>query len=67
MAHPSKDGVDKFMLHIKKAVNLRVEAEGRSHSMYKLWRTSQDRLKRGDCRRSGKKLEQTDDSSNQVN
>jgi hypothetical protein len=27
MAHPSKDGVDKFMLHIKKAVNLRVEAD----------------------------------------
>ena len=27
MAHPSKDGVDKFMLHIQKAVNLRAEAE----------------------------------------
>ena len=47
MAHPSKDGVDKFMLHIKKAVNLRAEAEGRSRSMYTLWRTSQDRLVMG--------------------
>ena len=27
MAHASKDGVDKFMLHIKKAVNLRIEAD----------------------------------------
>ena len=27
MLHPSKDGVDKFMLHIQKVVNLRAEAE----------------------------------------
>ena len=32
MAHPSKDGVDKFMLHIKKAVNLRAEAEVWKHT-----------------------------------
>jgi hypothetical protein len=47
MAHSSKKDVDKFMLHIKKAVNLRAEAEGRSRSMYMLWRTSQDRLVTG--------------------
>ena len=47
MAHPSKDGVDKFMLHIKKAVNLRAEAEKRSRSMYPLSRTSRDRIVAG--------------------
>jgi hypothetical protein len=31
MAHASKDGVDKFMLHIQKAVNLRAEAEKWKH------------------------------------
>ena len=31
MSHPSKDGVDKFMSHIQKAVNLRAEAERLAH------------------------------------
>ena len=31
MSHPSKDGVDRLMLHIQKAVNLRAEAEKWKH------------------------------------
>ena len=47
MPHEFKDDVDRFMDHIKKAVNLRAEAERRSRSMYALWRTSQDRIVSG--------------------
>jgi len=47
MSHEFKDDVDRFMYHIKKAVNLRAEAERRSRSIYALWRTSQDRLVTG--------------------
>ena len=42
--HEFKDDVDRFMDHIKKAINLRLEADRRSRSM---WRTSQDRLVAG--------------------
>ena len=47
MAHQAKVSVDKIMNHIRKAVNLRTEAERRSRSIYALWRTSQDRLVTG--------------------
>ena len=47
MPHSSKRDVDKFMLHIQKAVNLRAEAERRSRSVYTLWRTSQDGIVAG--------------------
>ena len=42
--HEFKNDVDRFMDHIKKAINLRVESDRRYHSM---WRTSQDRLVSG--------------------
>ena len=42
--HEFKDDVDKFMDHIKVAINLRVEGDRRARSM---WRTSQDRLVAG--------------------
>ena len=42
--HEFKDDVDKFMDHIKVAINLRAEAERRSRSM---WQTSQDRIVAG--------------------
>jgi hypothetical protein len=35
------------MNHIKVAINLRLEADRRSRSMYTLWRTSQDRIVAG--------------------
>ena len=47
MSHPSKDDVDRFMDHIKVAINLRLEADRRSRSIYRLWRTSQDRIVAG--------------------
>ena len=45
--HEFKDDVDRFMDHIKVAINLRVEGDRRSRSMYTLWRTSQDRIVAG--------------------
>jgi hypothetical protein len=47
MSHLSKDGVDKFMLHIKKAVNLRAEAELSlgSYAANKLREESKDALR----------------------
>ena len=47
MAHPSKDGVDKFMLHIQKVVNLRAEAELSlgSYAANKLREESKDALR----------------------
>jgi|TARA_R110000751_G_scaffold171889_1_gene278354 hypothetical protein len=48
MSHEFKDDVDRFMDHIKATINLGLEAERRSRSMYTLWRTSQDRIVAGD-------------------
>ncbi len=47
MSHLSKDGVDKFMLHIQKAVNLRAEAELSlgSYAANKLREESKDALR----------------------
>ena len=45
--HEFKNDVDRFMDHIKVAINLRVEGDRRSRSMYTLWRTSQDRIVAG--------------------
>ena len=42
--HEFKDDVDRFMDHIKVAINLRVEGDRRARSM---WLTSQDRLVAG--------------------
>ena len=47
MSHPFKDDVNRFMDHIKVAINLRLEADRRSRSMYTLWRTFQDRIVAG--------------------
>jgi hypothetical protein len=47
MSHEFKDDVDRFMDHIKVAINLRLEADRRSRSIHALWRTSQDRLVEG--------------------
>lgn len=46
-SHPSKDGVDKFMNHIKKAVNLRAAAEicQDSYEANKLRKESKDALR----------------------
>ena len=45
--HEFKNDVDRFMDHIKVAINLRLESEKRSHSIYTSWRTSQDRIVAG--------------------
>jgi len=45
--HEFKADVDRFMDHIKVAINLRLEADRRSRSIYALWRTSQDCLVAG--------------------
>jgi len=42
--HEFKNDVDRFMDHLKKAINLRLEADRRSRS---LWRTAQDQLVAG--------------------
>ena len=42
--HEFKNDVDRFMDHLKKAINLRLEADRRSRSM---WRTAQDQLVAG--------------------
>ena len=53
--HEFKDDVDRFMDHIKVAINLRAEADRRSRSIYALWRTSQD------CLVAGAKLREESD------
>ena len=45
--HEFKGDVDRFMAHLQKAINLRVEADRRSRSISALWRTSQQCLLAG--------------------
>ena len=45
--HEFKDDVDKFMDHIKVAINLRVEGDRRARSMNSKWQTSQDQIVAG--------------------
>ena len=48
MSHPSKDGVDKFMLHIQRAVNLRAEVERLSQGHWHKRREGADLKKESD-------------------
>ena len=45
--HPSKVDVDKFMRDINVLINLRLESDRRSRSIYRRWRTSQETLVSG--------------------
>ena len=45
--HPSKVDVDKFMRDINVLINLRLESDRRSRSIYRRWQTSQETLVSG--------------------
>tara|TARA_R110000824_G_C15015766_1_gene657852 strand:- start:448 stop:696 length:249 start_codon:yes stop_codon:yes gene_type:complete len=47
MSHPSKDGVDKFIKHINVVINLRLESNRRSRSMFKRWQVYQEQIVTG--------------------
>ena len=47
MSHEFKDDVDKFMKHINVVINLRLESDRRSRSMFRKWQAYQEQIVTG--------------------